>query len=64
MENHTLSKVFTSIVADFHDFRKLFDQDKNNVRRIYRKARRLLSKDPVGNWMLTGCPLHWATDRF
>ena len=53
VEKHTLSKVFTSIVADFHDFRKLFDQGKNNVRRIDRKTGPLLSKDPVGNWMLT-----------
>ena len=60
------------IVADFHDFRKVFDQGKNNVRRIDRKTGRLLSKDPVGNWMLTrknpsghrmltGCPLQWAS---
>ena len=50
---HSLSKVFASIVADFHDFRKLFDQGKNNGGRIHRKAGRLLSKDPVGNSMLT-----------
>ena len=37
------------------DFRKLFDQGKNNVRRIDRKTGRLLSEDPVGNWMLTRC---------
>ena len=61
VEKHTLSKVFTSIVADFHDFRKLFDQGKNDVRSIDRKTGRLLSEDPVGNKMLTGCPLQWAT---
>jgi hypothetical protein len=42
VEKHTLSRFSTLIVADFHDFRKLFDQGKNNVRRI--------DRNPEGNW--------------
>ena len=47
VEKNTLSKGFTLIVADFHDFWNLFD----------RKIGCLLSENPVGNRMLTGCPL-------
>ena len=64
VQKHTLSKFLTLIVADFHGFRKLFDQVKNNVRKIDRNSVGnwwatgcLLSKNPVGNWILTGFPL-------
>ena len=41
------------IVADFHDFRKVFDQGKNNVRRIDRNL--------VGNLDAYSVRLQWAT---
>ena len=41
------------IVADFHDFRKVFDQGKNNVRRIDRNS--------VDNLDAYSVRLKWAT---